>query len=159
MGPLRGVTYAVLVAAALSAAFAASGSASVFRRCANSQSGSLLAPHWATNGPWYVAISSRTAVSIRRRVGPGVEGFRPTVADTECNVGLSVEARAAGAWVKSRRRNYSLGIRTVGAGHNIYLGTFRCRVGPAARTIHGTCTHRADRHAGRIVVRFKIVRV
>jgi hypothetical protein len=156
---LRRAIPAVLISAAMSATFAAPGSASAFALCGSAQSGSLVSAHWAERGPVRVSISDRAAERIRRRIGPGVEGFHPTVADAKCSVALSVAVAAAFAWAKSPRRSLSVGVRIAGAGKHPYLGRFRCTVRRTGHNAAGTCTHRPDGHAGRIIDKFHIDRV
>ena len=150
---------ATAISAALLATCAATASAAGFVWCGTAQAGALVAPHWGETGPERVSISNRSAANIRRRIGPGVEGFYPTVADARCSVAVSVALTAAVDSARPPRRSFSLGVRVLGAGHNPYLGRFRCTVIPAGRNRAGTCTHAADRHAARIVVKFKIDRV
>jgi hypothetical protein len=150
---------AVASSAGLSATFAATSSASALVLCEPAQSGAVVSPHWAERGPVRVAISNRSAAIIRRRIGAGVEGFYPTVADAKCSVALSVAVTAAIDWAKSPRRSFSAGVRIVGAGHHPYLGRFRCTVLPAGRNKTATCTHRPDQHAGQATVTFFIDRL
>lgn len=154
----RRLTTVLIVAAVASAAFAAVGSAATFTRCGSARDGQVVGAHWGEIGPEFIAISHRTASDLLRRSGPGVEGFRPTLADEVCNVAVSVAARAGVAWAKAPRPSFSLGVRTVGAGRNPYLGTFRCRVLRTARSATGTCSHQRDRYAGAIIVSFRLVR-
>ncbi len=150
---------ATAISAVLWATCAATASAAAFVRCGTAQAGSLVSPHWAQRGPERVSISNRAAANIRRRIGPGVEGFHPTVADARCAVAFSVAVRAAIDWAKSPRRSFSVGVRIVGAGNNPYLGQFRCTLLRVARNAAGTCRHTPDGHAARIAVKFKIDRV
>jgi hypothetical protein len=149
---------AVLISGVVCAGFAATGSASPFVRCGTPQSGSVVSPHWAESGPEHVSISNQAAANIRRRIGPGVEGLRPTVADARCSVALSVAVTAAIAWATSPPPSFDVGVHIVGAGHHPYLGRFRCTILPAGRNATATCTHPPDRHAARIVVRFHLDR-
>ena len=155
---LRLVPLAVCALVLGATAGSASASAVVSKRCGTAQTGALLAPHWAVLGPEHISIPEPTAVRIWREIGVGVEGFHPTVADAVCGVAWSVAVRAASAWVRSPRHRYSLGIRTVGAGHNPYLGTFRCVVVRDSFGAAGTCAHAGDPLARRIVVHFRIHR-
>jgi len=147
------------VSAALLATCAATASAARFVRCGSPLAGGPVSGNWAGAGTQRISISNRAAASIGRRVGPGVEGFHATLADDRCSVAVSVEAPATIAWAKSPRPSFSVGVRIVGAGRHPFLGRFRCTVVSAGRNEAGTCTHTADRHAARIVVKFKIDRV
>ena len=147
------------ISAALSGTCAATASAAAFVRCGTAQAGALVSPHWAQSGPEQISISNRSAASIGRRIGQGVEGAHGTVAEVRCAVAFDVGVEAAMGWVKSPRRRFSVGVHILGAGRNPYLGRFRCTVLPVGRHEAGSCTHAPDRHAARIAVKFRIVRV
>jgi len=114
---------------------------------------------WVTNGPWHVEMSYETARGIARHVGPyefDPPDSHPAPRYVPCNVASSVANAAADAWthwhgekgsVASGWTGYSVGPR-----YSFDCNGVRRRDGGAVET----CTHQADRHAGRIVVRLTI---
>jgi hypothetical protein len=155
---------AILAAFALCALPAVASASPYNRSC---QGGSLIGKN-ITKGI-HVGMSYRTAASIARRVGVEEFGYHATARRvgveefgyhaTPCDVGESVSANAAHAWTYTWRGNDgTVGASWIGYSRGPYLGQFYCQgYAKASGGIQESCTHRADKHAGQITVKFQIV--
>lgn len=112
---------------------------------------------WHTSAPFLIAISPHSAANIAGRAGY-FEGRPVTQARfVPCSVAASVASTRLQAWENRRGANGWVGVSLGVATGRPYLCRFYCT---AELTNSGaaveTCTHRANVHAGRIVVRFTI---
>jgi hypothetical protein len=112
---------------------------------------------WETSAPFLISISRHTATAIARRAGyfeahPVTEPrFVP------CAVAESVAFDGMQAWDNRAGGDGWVGVSLGVATGRPYLGRFYCTGEPTnSGGAVETCNHRANMHAGRIVVRFRI---
>jgi hypothetical protein len=141
-------------------AVAAAASAIRLRPPANCPRGGVgnvsLDGKWQTAGPLLISISHRAAANIARRAG-SFEGHQEPPRIIPCDVAESVSIRGMNAWTHWTGNDGWVGVGLLGPTGKPYLGRFYC-VGKSTNS-HGaveTCEHRANQHAGHIVVRFAI---
>lgn len=115
---------------------------------------------WESSGPWHVKMSSETARSIARRVGPKEfqpPSSHPAAKEVPCVVASSVAFGGANARSRWRSNSGSMTARWASYAAGPSFGRFSC-TGVRRRTggAEETCIHRADRHAGQITVQFVV---
>jgi hypothetical protein len=110
-----------------------------------------------------VSMSLATAKSIAQRTGPSE--FAPagthsgTAQAVPCMVALSAAFAAGDKWGVSHQHAFAVTAGWVGYASGPQF-SFHCVLqGEGARTLLGTCSHRADVHAGSVKVTFRIRRV
>lgn len=153
----RFVIFSLLLAASLMAPNAVA--AANFRSTCRSGGGSTSDGNWTESSPYLISISQATVLSINRRVGmfEGHPGSAPRY--VRCDVAESVAYSGMHAWDYNWSGNDGwMGAGWIGAASGPWFGSFYCTGYEAQTDVYAeTCTHRADRHAGRIVVKFTIV--
>lgn len=157
---VKGLLARLLVAAVTLAVCAAPASAAGLKECGSSADGFLLSnQHYEVIGPFGVAMTHATAVSIARRVGPGEFGTHETAAQVPCAVAVDIAMDAANAWLHWGSNHGTVGVHWYGYATGPYLGVFRCTgVRLTTGRVRETCHHAADRRAGAITGQFVIRR-
>jgi hypothetical protein len=127
------------------------------RSCGTAREGfSTINDQWESRGPWHVRMSYATARNIAARVGPNEfepPDSHPPPQNVPCVVASSVAFVAANAWSVRRATNDWISAAWASYASGPSFGRFHCIV--TSRPSDNTserCTHRADRHAGRIIV-------
>lgn len=129
------------------------------RDCGTSRDGFLTRNNrWQSPGPLHVQMSAATARSIARRIGPGElqpPGSHPPAKDVPCVVASSVAGIGANSYSVHGTTDEWIDVVWASYSSGPSLGRFRCRASRrAAGRVDETCTHRPDRHAGSISVKF-----
>jgi hypothetical protein len=160
--PVRAICSAAVLLLASASAVSAQLNASPYNRdCGTAMQGGLTKnERWKTNGPWHVRMSYETARRIARRVGPSEfqpPGSHPDPGDVSCVVASSVAFAGANGWAARQESPGLVSVRWTGYASGPSFGRFRC-VATTRRpgAIDETCSHKADRHAGAIVVQFTV---
>ncbi len=126
--------------------------------CEASAGGMTNDRQYTESGPYLISISRATVLSINRRVGSfeGQHGTAPQY--VPCAVAESVAYNGMHAF----DYNWSgisgwMGAGWTGAANGPWFGSFYCAGDQTdTDTYAETCRHRADRHAGQIIVKFTI---
>lgn len=151
------VALAVAVCAGLAACAKSTKASPYDRECGTARSGFVTTDdRWQSSGPWHVEMSSATASSIARRVGPSEfqpAGSHPPAKDVPCVVASSVAYVAAESWSIHQAKDESVRVAWASYASGPSFGRFRCLASRAGgKGVEETCLHRADRHAGAITV-------
>jgi hypothetical protein len=103
-------------------------------------------------------MSSATARSIGRRVGPGEfqpSDSHPPAKDVPCVVASSVAFAGADSWSIHKQTDDWVSAAWASYASGPSFGRFHCRATrDGASKVREKCVHRADRHAGAITVEF-----
>jgi hypothetical protein len=107
----------------------------------------------------HAGMSYPTAAGIARRVGVEEFGYHAKPSEVPCDVGVSVAISGLRAWTYTwPGYDGNVGASWIGYSRGPYFGRFLCQgYATASGGVQESCTHRADRHAGQITVRFQIV--
>jgi hypothetical protein len=157
---IEGRRLSLAVAACIAARLALTASAAAGLRTApfcDHSGGLSIDGKYETTAPFLISISQRTAVNLSRRAGYFEGAVATPPRAVPCNVAFGVALGGMNAWENWSGNTGWVGAGMVGSGARVYLGRFYC-TGESTNSGGAieTCTHRANRHAGRIIVRFLI---
>jgi hypothetical protein len=133
------------------------------RNCGTARDGfATTNERWESTGPWHITMSYETARSIAKRVGPSEfqpPASHPRPAEVPCAVASAVAFAGANAWTTWHATGGWVSAAWAGYATGPSFGRFHCTgVSRSDGGVKETCTHRADRHAGRITVQFIVRR-